>query len=97
MFLVNRLTLDGGAQLFWLAHIGPKAEAKKFKYTLWIPNNSGDNLLEATRRCVPCDYSHQEMKKKMCGIVVDKELIDEVAVDGVKGTHVCYEIIIEKV
>ena len=95
-FVVNWVTLDGGAKLFWLSPLGPKQNAKTFKMTLRVRacKDSTRFLLECTRECVPCDMSHQDMKRDMDGIFVSKNVVKEAA-EG--NGQIYYEFTIEKV
>ena len=95
-FVWNWAPLGKGAKVFWLAYLGPKDEAKTYKYTLQILESvdEEDYLLDCTRRCEPCDVSHQEMKRDMCGIVLDKKLIEQAA-EGDNCVH--FNVIIQKV
>ena len=88
-FLWNRATLNKGAKVIWVSYLGPKDKAETFKYTLQIKvsENVEEYLLEGTRRCEPCDLSHQEMKEEMSGIVVGKKSFEKAA-DGDDYVHV---------
>jgi len=65
-FLSNwQVSEDGITMYYWIAFVGPKESAKNFMYTLKVgePNGAGRYLFKGTRRCVPCDLSHAEMKQ----------------------------------
>ena len=79
-FLFNWDKKDmGGVKSFWISHIGPKNSAKNFKYTFRVrkDKHSEECLLESTRRCVPCDLSHEEVKNLQCAITLDRELVED--------------------
>ena len=96
-FLINWATADDKCLLFWIALCGSKGDAEKYKYTIKIRSRkdwkAGDTnyLFEGTRRCVPCDISHQEMKQERCGVMIDKKLVQEAA-DGGKDVVYCMKI-----
>jgi len=86
-FLINwRTTSDQKCLLFWISNLGPKEEADWFKYSIKIKSDKGD-LFEATRRCVPCDISHTEMKDQLCGILMNKNLLREAAIGSNKNVE----------
>jgi len=82
-FLLNSCSLDRNCRLVWIAHIGPKESAYNFKYTIKVLDNKEYNagrekfVAEATRHCVPCDLSHKDVTDKLCGVVLDKDTIDQ--------------------
>ena len=57
-FLANFCSLDEASTLFWVAHIGPRNSAARYKYTLRVTSKD-NNMFEGTRNCVPCDLSHK--------------------------------------
>ena len=68
-FLANFCSLDEASILFWVAHIGPRNSAARYKYTLRVTSkdiNRKDDMFEGTRNCVPCDMSHKEVKTTRC-------------------------------
>jgi len=80
-FLANWVEVDETSYMFWLSYIGSKNDAQKYEYTLMIQRSKDLNLemakslFKATTYCVPCDVSHEEMKKRKEAIVVSKELV----------------------
>lgn len=86
MFLFNWRILDEGVLMFWISYVGAKASAKKFKYTFQVKVSEHEERyhLESTKKCVPCDLSAEDEKKKMCAVFVDQELVEE-AVEGNDG------------
>jgi len=95
MFLSNWCRLEEGAKIFWLSYLGPKESAKKFKYTLQVKasENSEKYILEATKRCVPCDFSLEKVKRKMCAVVVEEDINEE----DKKDHRLHYNVLIQKV
>ena len=66
----------------WISCVAPrKSLAKRYKYTIQMKSGKDTSAgktvyhLEATRRCVPCDLSHEEVRKLGCCIGMDKETI----------------------
>merc|ERR550517_2097174 len=76
-FIANWWPLDGGAQIFWVSHIGPRDEAKTFKFTLRLKSTEGRIIAEGTRPCVPCDVTPDEMERKCYGIVLAEAWMEE--------------------
>jgi len=85
MFLLNWYILDEGA-IYWISYIGAKASAKNFKYTFQVRVSEHEDKyhLECTRKCLPCDLSHEEVKRKLCAVFLDQELVEE-AMEGNDG------------
>jgi len=81
MFLLNWHTLEEGAKMFWISYMGAKDSAKNFKYTFQVRASEGKDHLECTRWCVPCDLSPEDVKRKVCAVFLDRELVEE----AVKG------------
>ena len=79
LFLMNWHTLLEGGKMFWISYIGAKDSARKFKYTMQVKasENSQKYHSEGTKWCVPCDLSLEEVKRKVCAIFLDKELVEE--------------------
>ena len=42
-------------------------------------------MFQGARRCIPCDVTHKEMKEKMNGLVIDRDLVKG-AVEGNDST-----------
>ena len=64
--------------MFWVSFIGPKDSAEKIRYTLKVrkeEENGEEHLFECTRRCVPCDYSHNKVKSMRRAVILDQETI----------------------
>jgi len=78
-FLMNWHTLEEGGKMFWISYIGAKDSARKYKYTMQVKasENSQKYHSEGTKWCVPCDLSQEEVKRKVCAIFLDKELVEE--------------------
>jgi len=80
-FFSNWLKFDETCFIYWLSYEGLKKDAAKYKYTLKIQSSKDDKagkttyLYEGTTRCVPCDISHEEMKKVKEGIVLSKKVV----------------------
>jgi len=81
IFFKNWVKLDETFYMFWVSYGGPKNDAQKYEYTIMIKPSKDCNvemaksLFKATTYCVPCDVSHEEMKKRKEAIVVGKELV----------------------
>ena len=62
------------------------------KYTFKVrkEEKSKDYLLESTRRCVPCDLSHEEVKNLRCAVTLDKELVEDAKKQNLDGKDVIY-------
>jgi len=81
-FVMNRCPLDEVSNLFWISFIGPKNLASSFKYTMHVQKNKTEKknyAFEATRDCIPCDMSHEDVKKGRCALMLENGLIDAVS------------------
>ena len=94
VFLMN-WTIERNCLIFWMSFVGPKAEAKNFKYSIKIRNfhnvASTEYVYEGARACVPCDISQAEMKEQRCGILIDRKLVLQSA-DYEDVLHYCIQI-----
>jgi len=84
-FLFNYNAENDAAPIFWIACVAPKKSgAKRYKYTFQVKNSGIDDtgfIFEGTRPCVPCDLSHEEVRKMGCYLVLDEETIADVTMD----------------
>lgn len=86
-FLLNWYKFDEVSKLFWMAYIGPKDLASSYKYTVQVQKSKAEEkkyAFEGTRYCVPCDLSHEDVKRKRCALMLEKELVDSAAKDDNK-------------
>jgi len=102
-FLFNLKSEDSGPTIVWISCISPRTSlAKSYKYTFQLRNgkdaSAGNGYsLEGTRRCVPCDLSHDEVRKLGCCIGIDKETIADVIGNIEKDNRLHLTITISKV
>jgi len=86
-FLVNWCRKEEGdgsvTTMFWVSSpIGraycDRNKNKQYKYTLKIasPTEKDVFLFVGTRFCIPCDLSHEDVKKRRCALTLEKELVD---------------------
>jgi len=70
---------DDNAVYYWISFVGAKESAQKFMYTLKVgeANGAGRYPFEGTTFCVPCDLSHDNMKKYKCCLMLNRELLKE--------------------
>jgi len=96
-FVCNWLTTNKGAIMCWFSLLGPKADAKAYKYTVRVETSetSAEYLFECTRRCEPCDLSHEEVERDECAVVLPKKLIEEAA-EGDDRNRFHFDITIQK-
>merc|ERR1712029_231335 len=98
IFCENWAEIDATSYLFWVSYCGPKILADSFKYTIKIKDRKYGQkkyLFEATTYCVPCDLSHEQMKKSKEGIVLSKKLVDRGTVGEGLENHLGYFLIID--
>ena len=100
-FIINVCSFDEVTRIFWVAHIGSKDSALNYKYTLQIENyQEGQNAakkgyeFECTRKCVPCDLSHEDVKTERCAIMLERSLIEKAIKEDYKF---CFRLSISKV
>lgn len=93
---------DGHATLmFWVSNVSLSVPATNYKYTLKVQKRVNSNefrddyVFEGTRYCVPCDLSHEDVKKKRCALTLDQELVKE-NTQGMSG-RLNYALSIQKV
>merc|ERR1712029_692411 len=93
-FFKNWVQVDETSYMFWMSYGGPKNDAQKYEYTIMIKYSKdrtlemAKSLLKATTCCVPCDVSHEEMKKRKEAIMISKELVER-ATEGLCCTDIC--------
>jgi len=100
-FLLNWHTMGDSVKVFWISYIGPRDIARTFRYTFKVlpgpdPVLLKPNVLEVTRKCVPCDLSFEEVKRQMCAVFLDKETLEE-AREGTEDDKIGIQLMIEKV
>ena len=81
--LFNNVWVDNDYVMVWVSVLGTKEDAKKLEYSLRFYNvkdrdkERKNYLFWGTMACVPCDISHEEMKKKRLGCGLSMELMDK--------------------
>ena len=90
-FIINACSFDEVTRMVWVAHIGSKDSASNYKYTLQIENSQeGQNAakkgyeFECTRKRVPCDLSHEDVKTERCAIMLERSLTEKAITDDYK-------------
>ena len=84
-FLSNWQQYDNLMTLFWISFCGTKKEAKEFEYTLKIESSADKKagrtkfLLTATRECISCDLSHEDVKRSGNALVLSKDMLAKAA------------------
>ena len=75
-FIVNWNSYDANAVMFWISLSGTPKEAKDFEYTIRIKSSADEKagrtkyLLTGTAECLSCDLSHEDVKKKVTGVML---------------------------
>ena len=79
-FYINKMCLnDHNNAMVWVSYNGPKKDELKYKFKLEVLDKNKDEvLLSGSRFCVPCDTSRDAVKEKCLGIVINKDLADQV-------------------
>jgi len=97
-FLFNWYNMDAITYMFWISFIGPKPSAKNIKYTFKVRKSSETNeyLLKSTKRCVPCDLSHDKVKSTFCAVILDQELIEDAKHKDGDTYKIYYDLIIHE-
>ena len=90
-FIFNFNAENEARPIVWISCIASKmSDAKRYEYSFKVKSPekaAGRNtvyLFQGTRRCVPCDLSHNEVRKKGCYLVLDEETIED-AMKGEEG------------
>ena len=71
--------------LFWISFSGTKKEAMEFEYTLQIMSSADKKagrtkyLLTATRECISCSLSHEDVKRSGNALVLSKDMLVKAA------------------
>ena len=69
--------------MFWISFCGPQKEANAYEYTVKIVSSTDWKagrtkfLASGTRKCILCDISHEEVKKRAVAVLFPKDLLEE--------------------
>ena len=81
--LFNKVWVDKDYCLMWVSVLGTKEEAESLEYSLRIYNMRDRNAVKknylfwGTMKSVPCDISHEEMKKERIGCGLARKLLEK--------------------
>ena len=84
-FFINRKHYNDELTMLWISFGGGQKEAEEYEYTIKIESSTARKagrtkyLFSGTRQCVSCDVSHEDMKKKMEALCINKELLIKAA------------------
>jgi len=84
-FFINREHYNDELVMFWISFCGDQNEAEEYEYTIKIESSADKKagrtnyLFSGTRKCVSCDVSHEDMKKKKEAVFINKELLIKAA------------------
>ena len=86
-FLINRRQYDENITMFWISLCGTQVEAEEYEYTIKIrhPTEQREDrkyLFTGSRDCVSCDVSHEDMKVKGEGLLLNNALLEKAAVEN---------------
>ena len=78
---------DKNITMFWISFCGTQGEAEKYKYNIKIrhPTEQQEDtkyLFTGSRDCVSCDVSHEDMKVKGEGLLLNNALLEKAAVEN---------------
>jgi len=103
-FYLNQRYHSENLAMFWISFSGGQDEANKYEYILKIQSSDPqpDYLFTGSRRCVSCEVSHEDMKREMTALMIDKKLLLSaqeygIAIAGNRiGYRITYTLMVKK-
>jgi len=89
-FIFNWASYDENVGMFWVSFCGPQKGANEYEYTVKIASSEAKKagrsefLASATMKCISCDMSHEEVKRKAAGVLFPEILLDKAREGGVE-------------
>jgi len=79
-FYTNTALLDDTNAMTWISYNGPKKDREKYQFSIEVLSTGDPKkvVFSCTKFCVPCDISHEEVKEKHLGVIINKALAQEV-------------------
>ena len=98
MFFYNWRHFDTNLTMFWISFCGAQKEAEKYEYTMKILNSADrrDYHFLGSRKCMSCEVSHEEMKKKGGALFLNKDLLETTGIDIGKSLDIYWSLVIKK-
>ena len=97
-FFLNKQLYDTNLTMFWISFCGAQKEAEKYEYTLKILSSADrtDYHFSGSRKCMSCEVSHKDMKKKGGALFLNKELLETAGKDNGQLLDVYWSLVIKK-
>ena len=81
-FILNWAWYDKNITMFWISLCGAAKEANEYEFTLKLENKARTKVLTTnTRKCLSCDLSHDDVKKKATALLLSQEEMKEASED----------------
>jgi len=82
-FILNWACYDTKITMFWISLCGAAKEANEYEFTFKLENKAQTKVLTTnTRKCLSCDLSHDDVKKKATALLLSQEEIKEASEDN---------------
>jgi len=98
MFIYNWSHFDSNLTMFWISFSGTQKEAEKYEYTLKILSSADGTKyhFSGSRKCMSCEVSHEEMKKKGGALFLNKDLLETAGIDNGQFLDIDWSLVIKK-
>ena len=94
-FILNWTCYDKKIAMFWISLCRAEKEANKYEFTVKLENKARTKVFTTnTRKCLSCDLSHDDVKKKATALLLSQEEMKEASEDNEDKLH--WTICIEK-
>ena len=98
MFFYNWMCYDSYLTMFWISFGGAQKEAEKYEYTLKILSSADATKyhFSGSRKCMSCEVSHEEIKKKGGALFLNKDLLETAGIDNGQFLDIDWSLVIKK-
>ena len=82
-FILNWACYDNKIAMFWISLCGAAKEANEYEFTFKLENKARSKVLTTkTRKCLSCELSRDDVKKKATALLLSQEEMKEASEDN---------------
>jgi len=81
-FYFNKMCLNDNNMMLWVSYNGSRKDNRKYQFSIEVVNEDDQMVLSCTKFCVPCDMSRDIIRDKFLGVVINKDLAQEISTGG---------------
>ena len=80
-FYFNKILFKDN-MMIWVSYNGSRKDKRKYQFSIKMVDEDNQTVLSGTKFCVPCDMSRDVIKDKFLGVVINKDLAQEISTEN---------------